>query len=151
MAPGRGASRDLLTSRVPQSGRQEGIVGVAERGDNLTQKPWRRCMSTIVTPKIVLGPQLAGISLAPEEFDAIEEANRDYRYELIDGRLIVTPPPLEAERGPNEDLGHRLLTYRDSHPQGSALDDTLPEQTVVTRGNRRRADRVIWTGLGRQP
>src|SRR5207249_8671231 len=37
------------------------------------------------------------------------------------------------------------------HPQGSALDDTLPEQTVVTRGNRRRADRVIWTGLGRQP
>ena len=31
------------------------------------------------------------------------------------------------------------------------MDDTLPEQTVVTRNNRRRADRVIWTGLGRQP
>jgi len=108
-------------------------------------------MSTIAPPQIALGPELAGIFLTPEEFDAIEEADRDYRYELINGRLIVTRPPLEAERGPNEELGHRLLTYRDSHPQGSALDDTLPEHTVVTRSNRRRTDRVIWTGLGRQP
>src|SRR5437899_776886 len=108
-------------------------------------------MSTFTAPHIVLGLELAGIFLTPEEFDGIEEADRDYRYELINGRLIVTPPPLEAERGPNEELGRMLLNYRDSHPQGSALDDTLPEQTVVTRKNRRRADRVIWTGLGRQP
>jgi Uma2 family endonuclease len=108
-------------------------------------------MSTIASPPLVLGPALAGIFLTPEEFDAIEEADRDYRYQLINGRLIVTPPPLEAERGPNEELGRRLLNYRDLHPQGSALDDTLPEQTVVTRSNRRRADRVIWTGLGRRP
>jgi Uma2 family endonuclease len=108
-------------------------------------------MSAIAPPNIVLTPELAGIFLTPEEFDAIEEVDRDYRYELINGRLIVVPPPLEAERGPNEELGHRLLTYRDSHPQGSALDDTLPEQTIITRSNRRRADRVIWTGLGRQP
>jgi Uma2 family endonuclease len=108
-------------------------------------------MSTIAPPRIVLGPELAGIFLTPEEFDAIDEADRDYRYELINGRLIVTPPPLEAERGANQELGHKLLNYRDSHPQGSALDDTLPEQTVITRSNRRRADRVIWTGFGRQP
>jgi Uma2 family endonuclease len=108
-------------------------------------------MSTGAFPQIVLGPDLAGIFLTPEEFDAVEEVDRDYRYQLIDGRLIVTPPPLEAERGPNEELGHRLLTYRETHPQGSALDDTLPEQTVVTGANRRRADRVIWTGLGRRP
>jgi Uma2 family endonuclease len=108
-------------------------------------------MSTFATAHIVLGPELAGIFLTPEEFDVIEEADREYRYELIDGRLIVTPPPAEAERGPNEELGRMLLTYRDSHPQGSALDDTLPQQTVVTRVNRRRADRVSWTGLGRQP
>jgi Uma2 family endonuclease len=108
-------------------------------------------MSTILTPHLVLGPQLAGISLTPEEFDAIEEVDREYRYELINGRLIVTPPPLEAERGPNEELGFLLRLYRTQHPQGSALDGTLPEQTVVTRKNRRRADRVIWTGLGRQP
>src|SRR5438132_5235121 len=107
-------------------------------------------MSTVVTPKVVLGPELAGVFLTPEEFDAIEEADRNHRYELIDGRLIVTPPPLEAERGPNEEFGVLLYLYRHQHPQGSALDDTLPEQTVVTRGNRRRADRVIWAGLGRQ-
>src|SRR5258708_31556631 len=104
-------------------------------------------MSTTVTPDIVLGLELAGTFLTPEEFDACEEANRDYRYELIDGRLIVTPPPLEAERGPNEELGFLLHLYRDQHPQGSALDDTLPEQTVITRGNRRREVSVIWTGL----
>lgn len=108
-------------------------------------------MSTIATPRLVLGPALAGIFLTPEEFDAIENADRNYRYELINGRLIVSPPPLEAERGPNEELGHRLLSYRDRHPRGSALDATLPEQTVVTHSNRRRADRVIWAGPGRQP
>jgi Uma2 family endonuclease len=108
-------------------------------------------MSTIAPPNIVLGLELAGIFLTPEEFDAIEEVDRNYRYELINGRLIVTPPPLEAERGPNEELGRRLLNYRDFHPQGAALDDTLPEQTIVTRSNRRRADRAIWAGLGRQP
>jgi Uma2 family endonuclease len=108
-------------------------------------------MNRAASPPIVLGPGLAGISLSPEEFDAVEDADRDYRYELINGRLIVSPPPLEAERDPNEELGHLLRTYRDSHPQGSALDRTVPEQTVITRTNRRRADRVIWAGLGRQP
>lgn len=108
-------------------------------------------MSTIAPPRIVFGLGLAGIHLTPEEFDAIGEVDREYRYELINGRLIVTPPPLEGERGPNEELGRRLLNYRDFDPQGSALDDTLPEHTVITRTNRRRADRVIWAGLGRQP
>ncbi len=108
-------------------------------------------MSTIAPPRIVLGLGLAGIHLTPEEFDAVLEVDRDYRYELINERLIVTPAPLEAERGPNEELGHRLLMYRDLHAQGSALDDTLPEQTVITHTNRRRADRVVWAGLGRHP
>jgi Uma2 family endonuclease len=108
-------------------------------------------MTTLAPPRIVLRPELAGIHLIPEEFDAIEEADPNYRYELINGRLIVTPPPLAGERGPNEELGRRLLNYRDSHPDGAALDDTLPEHIVITRTNRRRADRVLWTGLGRQP
>jgi len=112
---------------------------------------WRCRMATAAPPQIALGPGLAGIFLTPDEFDAIEEADRDYRYELLNGRLIVSPRPLEAERGPNEELGRRLLNYRDFDPQGSALDDTLPEHTVVTRTNRRRADRVIWCGLGRRP
>jgi Uma2 family endonuclease len=65
--------------------------------------------------------------------------------------LVVTPPALAGERGPNDRLGHWLCTYQEQHPQGGALDDTLPEHTVVTGANRRRADRVIWTGLGRVP
>jgi len=95
--------------------------------------------------------RLAGIHLTPEEFDAVEVVDREYRHELIDGRLIVTPPPVAAQRGSNETLGHRLLNFRDSQPQGSALDGTLPEHTVVTLTNRRHVDRVIWAGLGRQP
>ena len=108
-------------------------------------------MSILAPPHFVFGPGLAGVFLRPDEFDTIDEADRDHRYELINGRLIVSPPPLEAERDPNEELGHLLRAYRRNHPQGSALDVTLPEQTIVTGSNRRRADRVIWTGLGRQP
>jgi Uma2 family endonuclease len=108
-------------------------------------------MSTLAPAHLVLGPELAGIFLTPAEFDAVAEADQDYRYELINGRLIVTPPRAEAERGPNEELGFLLRLYRQQHPQGSALDDTLPEHTVVTGSNRRRADRVIWTGMGRHP
>jgi hypothetical protein len=38
--------------------------------------------------------------LTPQEFDASDEADANSRYELIGVRLIVSPPPLEAERGP---------------------------------------------------
>jgi Uma2 family endonuclease len=108
-------------------------------------------MSTILTENLFLGPELAGIHLTPQEFDAVEEVDRNFRYELIDGRLIVTPPPLEPERDTNEELGFLLRLYKHQHPKGSALDKTLPEQTVITWTNRRRADRVIWAGLGREP
>src|SRR5262249_10980092 len=54
------------------------------------------------------------------------------------------------ERGPNEYLGHLLTQYQEGSPEGAAMDDTLPEQTVVAT-NRRRADRAIWAGLGRRP
>lgn len=100
---------------------------------------------------IVLGPHLNGIQMTPDEFDAVTEYDDRYGYELIDGVLIVNPPPLPQERGPNEILGHLLRTYQESHPQGLCLDDTLPEELVMVEGNRRRADRVIWAGLGRQP
>jgi Uma2 family endonuclease len=89
--------------------------------------------------------------MTPEEFDAAEIGDELYDYELINGVLVVSPPPVEAERDPNEELGHLLRTYREQHPQGAALDKTLPEQTVRTTGNRRRADRLIWAGLGRVP
>lgn len=109
-------------------------------------------MSTTQTETpIKLGPELAGALLTCEEFDAIEEWDEDYRYELVHGVLVVTPIPLVEETGPNEKLGYWLLHYHEQHPQGAALDYTYPEQYVRTRTSRRRADRLIWVGLGRMP
>ena len=102
-----------------------------------------------VNPELALGHETAGLLMTPEEFDAIEEYDEDYRYELVNGVLVVTPVPLAEETGPNELLGYLLLGYQENHPQGRALDDTLPQQYVRTRTGRRLADRLIWTGLGR--
>ena len=98
----------------------------------------------------VFGPDAAGTLMTPREFDRarFEEGSR---YELLRGVLVVTPIPLEGERGPNDYLGHLLYVYRENHPMGRCLDDTLYEHTIETGENRRRADRVIWAGLGRVP
>jgi Uma2 family endonuclease len=103
---------------------------------------------TAATP--VFGPTSNGISMTPEEFDQ-GEFEAGWRYELIRGVLVVSPAPLEEERDPNGELEYLLRLYRDTHPKGKSLDKTLSEQTVVTGENRRRADRVIWAGLGRRP
>lgn len=63
----------------------------------------------------------------------------------------MSPFASPAERDPNDELGHKLRAYRDGHPQGSTLDRTLMGQYVALPDSRRRADRVIWTGLGRLP
>jgi Uma2 family endonuclease len=65
--------------------------------------------------------------------------------------VIVSPIPGEAECDPNEELAVLLRAYRSTHPHGIALDATLPERYISVPGGRRRADRVIWTGLGRLP
>jgi Uma2 family endonuclease len=44
-----------------------------------------------------------------------------------------------------------LWRYSKEHPNGSALNGTLPEHTIRTPVNRRRADRVIWAGLDHTP
>src|SRR5260370_28958146 len=97
-------------------------------------------------PVLLLEPGLAGTLMTPDEFDAAEEGDECYIYELINGVLVVTPPPLEAERDPNDELGHLLRTYRDQHPRGATLDTTLPEQTVRTATKRRRESRMHWAG-----
>ncbi len=91
--------------------------------------------------------------MTPEEFDSLPESAFDdrYRYELIHGVLVVVPPPGAAERSPNDELAFLLRLYRGTHPQGAALDETLPEQTIAAGALRRRCDRAIWTGLGRVP
>lgn len=101
--------------------------------------------------KLIPGPELAGTLMTPAEFDALEDWDETWRYELIHGVLVVTPPPLEAEADPNDELGYLLRHYQEHHPKGKQLDATLPERIIRTKKNRRRADRVIWTGLGRLP
>jgi len=102
------------------------------------------------TRRLRLGPRSAGVLLTTDEFDRARfEAG--WRYELINEVLVVSPIPSLNERDPNEELGYFLRTYQESHPQGSALDLTIGEQTIETKKNRRRADRVIWAGLGRLP
>jgi len=102
-------------------------------------------------PRIILGPELNGTLMTPEEFDAIEEYDENYVYELIHGVLVVNPIPLEAEVGPNEYLSHLLLGYWERDVQNSPLNATLPERYIRTKDSRRRADRLIWCGLGRMP
>ena len=104
-------------------------------------------LEDLTTP---LGPRDAGLTMTLDEF---EEADFElgYRYELIHGVLVVTPPPLEEERDSNEELGHWLRNYQESHPQGKSLDLTLPEHNLRTRIGNHRCDRALWTGLGCRP
>ena len=56
--------------------------------------------------------------MTPQQFDATPESawDRRYRYELVNGVLIVTPPVSDAEADPNDELGHMLRTFKESHP-----------------------------------
>jgi Uma2 family endonuclease len=91
--------------------------------------------------------------MTPEEFDALEEGQYEegYRYELVNGVLVVNAIPLEQHAEPNEVLGYWLRRYQEEHPQGRSVDATLPERYIPLAKGRRLADRVIWVGLGRKP
>ena len=92
-----------------------------------------------------------GTLMNVDEFLQIEDFEEGWRYELLNGVVIVSPAPGPGERDPNDDLNYWLRLYRDSHPQGSVLDATMAEQEIETSRGVRRADRVIWAGLGRRP
>lgn len=106
---------------------------------------------SIAHEPLVLGPELAGTYMTPEEFDAVEDIDENFVYEIINGVLIVAPPPSEGERGPNGLLDYLLRKFQDEHRNGQLLDYSLSEHTIRTQHSRRRADRVIWVGLGRVP
>jgi Uma2 family endonuclease len=106
-------------------------------------------MSIVRKPK--LSAASTGTLMTPEEFDAVTDYDERYSYELLEGVLVVSPIPSEAESDPNEELGVMLRNYRANHPRGSVIDLTLSERHVRTLKSRRRADRVIWIGLGRLP
>ena len=103
-----------------------------------------------MTSTTYLCPEVAGITMTPDEFDNAD-FDRGFRYELIRGVVVVSPMTSPFERGPNELLGYWLLDYQRRHPQGSVLDGTLSENDIFIGDERRRADRVIWAGLGRTP
>lgn len=107
-------------------------------------------MGTAIRKKrFVLGRRHNGMRMTPEEFDAIEDWDELYSYELINGVLIVTPMPGHFERDPNEELGYWLRYYGEQRP--GIIDATLFEEYIRTANGRRRADRAIWIGLGRTP
>src|SRR3954466_5850605 len=87
------------------------------------------------------GPESNGILMTPEEFDRADFED-GWRYELINGVLIVTPIPLINEADPNDELGRLLRNYQVEHSKGAALNATFPERYVRTGYNRRRPDRV---------
>jgi Uma2 family endonuclease len=103
------------------------------------------------TKRIRLNQASNGMLMTPEEFDAVTDYDELFVYELIHGVLIVSPVPGETERDPNGELEYLLRHYRATHPQGSIIDKTLSEQYIALPNSRRRADRVIWIGLGRVP
>jgi Uma2 family endonuclease len=109
-------------------------------------------MSIAPEPPVVrLGPGLAGTRMTPEEFDAVVAYDEDYRYELIEGLLVVLPPPEVPVLAATEWLSYALRTYQDGHPEGRSLDATLCRQYVYSANDRRLADRLVWAGLGRLP
>lgn len=102
-------------------------------------------------PEFELSEASHGTRMTLEEFRSIESFDENFRYELIHGVCLVSPYPGPGERHPNGILEYWLWLYRDTHPQGKSLDLTLSEQELVTTHGVRRADRVIWCGLGRLP
>jgi Uma2 family endonuclease len=94
-------------------------------------------------PEYKFGIESAGILMTPIEFDDADYEDFDpaWDYELINGVLVVSPIPLRQETDPNEELGYLLRSFQESHPQGKAIDKTLPEQYIRSGRNRRKADR----------
>ena len=91
-----------------------------------------------------------GYLMSREEFEALtpEDCDPRFRYELLNGVVIVSPPPSDGEADPNDELGFLLRTYKLT-PQGRCLDNTLFEREVATSVGIRRVDRAIWIGFGR--
>lgn len=105
----------------------------------------------LLTAPPVLGADANGMLMSPEEFDSVQDYDENYRYELVHGVLVVTPIASEGEAGPNEILGFLFWSYQAQHPSQKVIDFTIPERYIRTPTSRRRADRVVWVGLGRMP
>jgi len=99
----------------------------------------------------LIGPADNGRLMTPDEFDALtrDDVEAGYAYELIHGVFIVSPAAGPMETDPNGQLEFLLRLYDMHHP--GVIDKTVYESDVRTKTCWRRADRVIWIGLGRVP
>lgn len=49
--------------------------------------------------ELILGPDCNGLRMTLEEFDAVEDYDEDYMYELVNGVVVVNPLPLAEKPG----------------------------------------------------
>jgi Uma2 family endonuclease len=71
-------------------------------------------ITTASSPKLTIGPNDAGQRMTWEEFHALRSEG-GYRYELIDGRLVVTPVPNPRHSGVSQWIYGELLDYKRGH------------------------------------
>ena len=96
----------------------------------------------------------AGVLLTPDKFERDHGfTTTDLGTSCIRGVLVVDPVPSgRPKRRPTTSLGAMLRQYLLASIQRvRPLDETSPERYVRTSTGRRRADRVVWTRLGRRP
>ena len=93
----------------------------------------------------------AGMPMTPAEFDTVTDYDENFRYELLRGILIVSPIPSGHHEFAVDHLGYYLRKFQYEHPNGGVIDLNLPGRYVhLPNGDRRRADRVVWCGFGRE-
>lgn len=119
-------------------------MSIVERTDSIIENDDR---------ELHIGPHSNGMLMEPWEYDELPDDcwKQGYRYELLHGVLVVSPPASIGERSPNNLLGYLILSYKEEHPNGSLVDDAAQEQEIQCGDDRRRADHAIWIGLGRAP
>ena len=86
-----------------------------------------------------LDARSAGLRLTGGEFDAVTDYDENFLYELTRGVVVVSPIPSSRHEEPIDQLAYLLRKYQYEHPNGAALDRTLPGRYVrVPGGDRRR-------------
>ena len=60
-------------------------------------------MTAIDYAILKLTPEMAGMRMSPEEFDAVEERDEDYNYELVEGVLVLADALEQAETDDDDD------------------------------------------------
>lgn len=99
-----------------------------------------------------IAPDDNGRLMTPEVFDLIEDYEEGWRYELIQGVLVVNPIPRKPSRGMAVKLMHMLENYGDKFGKDIEFFTVLFEEEIrLPNGNRRRCDVAIWLELGRNP